>query len=57
MTGKKKSDVPDFPGRSTMRTRPRTDRAKALKQRRCPKCHALLHPQRKRCKRCSEQLG
>ena len=39
-----------------MRTRPRTERAKGLKQRRCPKCHALLHPQRKRCKKCSKQL-
>ena len=28
-----------------MRTRPRTERAKGLKQRRFPKCHALLQQQ------------
>ncbi len=39
-----------------MRTRPRTERAKMLKQRRCPKCNALLNPQLKRCKKCSKYL-
>ena len=40
-----------------VRTRPRTDRAKLLKQRRCPKCNALLHAQQKRCKRCAKELS
>jgi len=39
-----------------MTLRPRTRRKLKLKNRRCPKCQAKLHPNRKRCKRCAKAL-
>ena len=36
--------------------RPRTKFVMKLKNRRCPKCNALLNNQRTRCKRCSQTL-
>ncbi|MGE0761422.1 MAG: hypothetical protein AB7F89_26460 [Pirellulaceae bacterium] len=37
--------------------RPRTKHVMKLKNRRCPKCHALVNNQRKRCKRCAGTLN